>query len=87
MCTLRSPSIEGRAETERERERERERESQADSTLTVQRPTQGSISQPQDHDLSQHQQSDAHQTEPPTCPRDRRNIHSLIRKLSFTSKK
>ena len=52
----------------RETKREADRESQAGSTLLVQSPTWGSISQTWDHDLSQNQEPDAQLTEPPRRP-------------------
>ena len=46
-------------------ERERDRESQAGPTLSAQSPIQGSISQMQDHDLSQNQEPGVKLTDPP----------------------
>ena len=51
-----------------EEQRERERESPAGSVPSAWSWTRGPISQPQDHDLSQYQESDAHRLSHPRTP-------------------
>ena len=57
-----------RARVRAGRGRGRRTENLKQAPRLVQSPTQGSISQPRDHDLSRNQESDAQLTEPPRCP-------------------
>ena len=62
-------------------ERERERENPKQTPQPAQSLTWGSISQPQDPDLSPNQESDAPPTEPPRCHEN--ILFKLISQVSF----